>query len=187
MFFGGGIVFLAVSTIVKYVSPAVRSHESHEHRIKPNITAGLRDNLLDSSPFAAYSLELPKNAEAASGQVPSDPRGFSKSFPTASHSMPCVPTVSTVMIRHSGIGENLLFAELQNPEFPTYTCQSLLRFPPWQVSWTILPEHEVLEHALHWRSGMDATGGQVVIAAVLEQSLSSPRARLRIGTCYERK
>lgn len=75
---------------------------------------GLRDNLLDSSPFAAYSLELPKNAE---------------------------------------------------------------------VSWTILPEHEVLEHALHWRSGMDATGGQVVIAAVLEQSLSSPRARLRIGTC----
>lgn len=79
---------------------------------------GLRDNLLDSSPFAAYSLELPKNAE---------------------------------------------------------------------VSWTILPEHEVLEHALHWRSGMDATGGQVVIAAVLEQSLSSPRARLRIGTCYERK
>lgn len=79
---------------------------------------GLRDNLLDSSPFAAYSLELPKNAE---------------------------------------------------------------------VSWTILPEHEVLEHALHWRSGMDATGGQVVKAAVLEQSLSSPRARLRIGTCYERK
>eukprot|EP00435_Cladocopium_sp_Y103_P027416 s162_g6.t1 len=79
---------------------------------------GLRDNLLDSSPFAAYSLELPKNAE---------------------------------------------------------------------VSWTILPEHEVLEHAVHWRSGMDATGGQVVVAAVLEQSLSSPRARLRIGTCYERK
>ncbi|CAL1162800.1 unnamed protein product [Cladocopium goreaui] len=85
---------------------------------RSRIITGLRDNLLDSSPFAAYSLELPKNAE---------------------------------------------------------------------VSWTILPEHEVLEHALHWRSGMDATGGQVVIAAVLEQSLSSPRARLRIGTCYERK
>jgi len=26
--------------------------------------AGLRDNLLDSSPFAAYSLDLPRNAQA---------------------------------------------------------------------------------------------------------------------------
>lgn len=168
------------STIVKYVSPVVRSHE---HRFKPNIIAGLRDNLLDSSPFAAYSLELPKNAEAASGQVPSDPRGFSKSFPTASHLMPCVPTV---MIRHSGIGEKPSLRRISEPRI------SHLHWPitsqvPSLVSWTILPEHEVLEHALHWRSGMDATGGQVVIAAVLEQSLSSPRARLRIGTCYERK
>jgi len=79
---------------------------------------GLRDNLLDSSPFAAYSLDLPRNA---------------------------------------------------------------------QVTWTILPEHELLEHALHWHSGVDATGGKVMVSAILEQSLSSPQARLRIGTCYERK
>jgi len=30
-----------------------------------------------------------------------------------------------------------------------------------QVTWTILPEHELLEHALHWHSGVDATGGKV--------------------------
>ena len=30
-----------------------------------------------------------------------------------------------------------------------------------QVTWTILPEHELLEHALHWHSGLDATGGKV--------------------------
>lgn len=87
------------------------------------------------------------------------------------------------MVRHSGIGEKPSLRRISEPRISHLHWP----FPPWQVSWTILPEHEVLEHALHWRSGMDATGGQVVIAAVLEQSLSSPRARLRIGTCYERE
>ncbi|CAK9048778.1 unnamed protein product [Durusdinium trenchii] len=79
---------------------------------------GLRDNLLDSSPFIAYSMDLPRST---------------------------------------------------------------------QVTWTLVPEHGVLEHALQWRSQRDPTGGKTLVTMVLEQSLHSRDARLRIGTCYERK
>ena len=36
---------------------------------KTSSTAGLRDNLLDSSPFAAYSLDLPRNVQAVVGTL----------------------------------------------------------------------------------------------------------------------
>ena len=84
-------------------------------------TRGLRDNLLDSSPCASYSVDLDTE-----------------------------------------------------------------RLGSAQVSWTVLPEHRVLEHALHVRSKRDDSGGKATFTALLEQSLCANRARLRLGASYER-
>ena len=62
--FGYCIVFQAVYRYILKHNLFPRARIRGPSSLEPNI-AGLRDNLLDSSPFAAYSLELPKNAEAA--------------------------------------------------------------------------------------------------------------------------
>jgi len=93
---------------------AARAHRTTKSR-------GLRDNLLDSSPCASYSIDLVTKRLGAA-----------------------------------------------------------------QVSWTILPEHRVLEHALHIRSKADDSGGKATLTALLEQSLCAHRARLRLGASYER-
>ncbi|CAE7818169.1 ylyB [Symbiodinium sp. CCMP2456] len=98
---------------------AARAHRTTKSR-------GLRDNLLDSSPCASYSIDLVTVAPA--------------------------PLQVTL---------------------------------PAEVSWTVLPEHRVLEHALHIRSKADDSGGKATLTALLEQSLCAHRARLRLGPLWE--
>lgn len=55
------------------------------------------------------------------------------------------------------------------------------------ATWTLLPEHRVLEHALQIKGSKDERGGQATLSAVLEQPLGELRqARLRLGASYLR-
>jgi len=53
------------------------------------------------------------------------------------------------------------------------------------LSWTMLPEQNTLEHALHLRVLQDTSGGTTSLSAVVDQSLSHPqRFRVRFGGSY---
>ena len=45
--------------------------------------------------------------------------------------------------------------------FVSLSCDIASVHHRWQVSWTVLPGHQVLEHALHIRSRRDDSGGKV--------------------------
>lgn len=56
-----------------------------------------------------------------------------------------------------------------------------------RVAWTILPEHDVLQHALLFRVPQDQGGGSGTISAAIDQSISNPMmAKLRVGFSYIR-
>lgn len=55
------------------------------------------------------------------------------------------------------------------------------------ASWTVLPQHDTLEHSLRFSMPRDSSGGDASVSAVLDQSLRHPsRLRLRLGASYTR-
>lgn len=59
--------------------------------------------------------------------------------------------------------------------------------PTGHVSWTLLPEQDLLEHVVRLRAGQDASGGTSTFLVAVDQSLSRPSyARLRLGASYTR-
>eukprot|EP00929_Paragymnodinium_shiwhaense_P067912 TRINITY_DN34138_c0_g3_i1.p1 TRINITY_DN34138_c0_g3~~TRINITY_DN34138_c0_g3_i1.p1 ORF type:complete len:326 (+),score=72.53 TRINITY_DN34138_c0_g3_i1:69-1046(+) len=56
-----------------------------------------------------------------------------------------------------------------------------------KASWTVMPEHDVVEHALRFKAPRDASGGSATFSAIADQSISQPsKVRLRFGASYMR-